>query len=473
MASPEAKLVLVASTDDYNVPKIIQLSRESTVLGRSSKACHVPLDAAPTKTISRKHAEIFCGKGKRGPKTYTLRDLGSTNGVFVNDIKVQEQRLRHEDVVQFGGAADIPVGTRFGGTGSRIRYRFEHELAGSPIPNSKRRRGPNPDAPATNRPKIARADTLDAADTLRAISNGSSVTRGSGPDKARAGGGGDAAGGGSARGTAGAGGVVAGGGGETPSMVVEVLRDAMCGLCSELLLDAAVLPCSHSFCRLCWADHVEEKGTTCPVCLRKMHSSERTPRRCSNLDLLITSIIHKLAGPQERARWTARQEEAQKRAAAAARKARQRTSNGPAAAGMRRAGSSVPSATGPVPSSAAESKPSPGRGVRSTERKNSTKNGVFPLFEQVTSSDNDNGSQGEAGAKRKRLAPSGIAIAGGNSKVAAAAERCEGCDEEGHEFRECPYRSDSALEGSEEEEEEEEEEEDSDQDEEDEVSDDG
>ncbi|CAN0458272.1 unnamed protein product, partial [Hapterophycus canaliculatus] len=46
---------------------------------------------------------------------------GSTNGVFVNDFKVKEHTLGHGDVVQFGGAADIPVGTRFGGTGSHIR----------------------------------------------------------------------------------------------------------------------------------------------------------------------------------------------------------------------------------------------------------------------------------------------------------------------------------------------------------------
>lgn len=46
---------------------------------------------------------------------------GSTNGVFVNEIKIQEKALEHGDVVQFGGAADIPVGTRFGGTGSHIR----------------------------------------------------------------------------------------------------------------------------------------------------------------------------------------------------------------------------------------------------------------------------------------------------------------------------------------------------------------
>ncbi|CAN0450078.1 unnamed protein product, partial [Ectocarpus sp. 8 AP-2014] len=50
-----------------------------------------------------------------------VQEQGSTNGVFVNEFKVQEQRLRHGDVVQFGGAADIPVGTRFDGTGSRIR----------------------------------------------------------------------------------------------------------------------------------------------------------------------------------------------------------------------------------------------------------------------------------------------------------------------------------------------------------------
>lgn len=47
-----------------------------------------------------------------------------------------------------------------------------------------------------------------------------------------------------------------------PALVLEVLSDAMCGLCSELLLDAGVLPCSHSFCRLCWADHVAKKDTT-------------------------------------------------------------------------------------------------------------------------------------------------------------------------------------------------------------------
>ncbi|CAN0502008.1 unnamed protein product, partial [Ectocarpus sp. 12 AP-2014] len=135
----------------------------------------------------------------------------------------------------------------------------------------------------------------------------------------------------------------------------------------------------------------------------------------------------------------------------------QGSNNGPAAAETRRAGQ--------VPSSAAESKPSPARGVRSAGSK-SNNNGVFPP-ERTSRVD---GNQGGAGTKR--FAPSGTADSGGNSTVAAT-ERCEGCDEEGHEFRECPHRSDSALEGSEEEEEEDEEDEEEDQDEEDESSDDG
>lgn len=40
--------------------------------------CSVVLDATPTKSISRKHAEIKCQKGGRGCDEYTLRDLVRT-----------------------------------------------------------------------------------------------------------------------------------------------------------------------------------------------------------------------------------------------------------------------------------------------------------------------------------------------------------------------------------------------------------
>ena len=47
-----------------------------------------------------------------------------------------------------------------------------------------------------------------------------------------------------------------------PAAMLDMLQMAACALCSEPLLNVCVLPCSHSFCRLCWVDHVEKKGTT-------------------------------------------------------------------------------------------------------------------------------------------------------------------------------------------------------------------
>lgn len=57
-------------------------SETTLTLGRSSKVCDVVLDATPAKTISRKHAEIVFGKQRRGPDTYTLRDLVSERKVL-------------------------------------------------------------------------------------------------------------------------------------------------------------------------------------------------------------------------------------------------------------------------------------------------------------------------------------------------------------------------------------------------------
>lgn len=118
------------------------------------------------------------------------------------------------------------------------------------------------------------ADTQNAADALRAIANGSRSSFAANGASAGDGGADTCAtrttkkcgGGTPALGSVQEG--LGGGDGGTesqermPVLVLQVLGDAMCGLCSELLLDAGVLPCSHSFCRLCWADHVAEKGTT-------------------------------------------------------------------------------------------------------------------------------------------------------------------------------------------------------------------
>lgn len=149
------------------------------------------------------------------------------------------------------------------------RYRFNHKAASPAVAESrKRKQSPEPTSGASvaQRPKLDRANTRDAADALRAIGNTALAAKseegGSEVVPAGGAGGDEAAAGGRSKGEAGSVVAVGDGGGETPPLVTEVLRDAMCGLCSELLLDAAVLPCSHSFCRLCWTAHVEEKGTT-------------------------------------------------------------------------------------------------------------------------------------------------------------------------------------------------------------------
>jgi adenylate cyclase len=48
-------------------------------------------------TISRRHAEVVCGESG-----VEVRDLGSSNGTFVNGAKVDEARLSPGDVVSFG-----------------------------------------------------------------------------------------------------------------------------------------------------------------------------------------------------------------------------------------------------------------------------------------------------------------------------------------------------------------------------------
>ena len=68
-------------------------------VGRSSQ-CDLSLDQ---ESVSRHHARITRGK-KRGEKDveYTIMDLGSTNGTYVNDAPVTERVLRDGDQIKIG-----------------------------------------------------------------------------------------------------------------------------------------------------------------------------------------------------------------------------------------------------------------------------------------------------------------------------------------------------------------------------------
>ena len=66
---------------------------EKTVIGRSPE-CDVFLDDV---TVSRKHAELT-----RDGDTFTITDLGSLNGTFVNKKRIESSELEDDDEVQIG-----------------------------------------------------------------------------------------------------------------------------------------------------------------------------------------------------------------------------------------------------------------------------------------------------------------------------------------------------------------------------------
>ena len=64
-------------------------------IGRSS-ACQIVLG---DDTVSRRHAELRYADGR-----WLLRDLGSSNGTYVNGRLVTEAEVRRGDVIHLGGA---------------------------------------------------------------------------------------------------------------------------------------------------------------------------------------------------------------------------------------------------------------------------------------------------------------------------------------------------------------------------------
>ena len=50
------------------------------------------------KSVSRKHAAIKTDEGKR----YEIRDFGSSNGLYINNEKIQRKFLKDGDLIRFG-----------------------------------------------------------------------------------------------------------------------------------------------------------------------------------------------------------------------------------------------------------------------------------------------------------------------------------------------------------------------------------
>ena len=68
-------------------------TRARTLIGRSPE-CEVFLDDV---TVSRRHAELM-----REGETFSIRDLGSLNGTYVNRRRIESAVLEDDDEVQIG-----------------------------------------------------------------------------------------------------------------------------------------------------------------------------------------------------------------------------------------------------------------------------------------------------------------------------------------------------------------------------------
>ena len=83
---------------DGVVANRFEISPKGLKFGRS-KSNQVIID---DRAVSSKHAEITEQDDGEGNSFYLLRDLGSTNGTYINENKIEEKVLRHKDVVRIG-----------------------------------------------------------------------------------------------------------------------------------------------------------------------------------------------------------------------------------------------------------------------------------------------------------------------------------------------------------------------------------
>ncbi len=75
-------------------PRVVPIESPRFTIGRGTENSL----CIPATVVSRSHAEVI-----RVGNDHLLRDLGSTNGSFVNGVRITEQMLNDGDVLRFGG----------------------------------------------------------------------------------------------------------------------------------------------------------------------------------------------------------------------------------------------------------------------------------------------------------------------------------------------------------------------------------
>lgn len=71
----------------------IELKENKIFIGRSSK-CDIQF---PLESISRKHASLYFHN-----EQYFIKDLESTNGIYLNGVKIEKASLKDGDYIELG-----------------------------------------------------------------------------------------------------------------------------------------------------------------------------------------------------------------------------------------------------------------------------------------------------------------------------------------------------------------------------------
>lgn len=123
-----------------SVPVKIPLRQGSQVIGRGSGVQILIKAQIDGKfIISRTHAVLDVSES-----TAVIRDLQSTNGVFVNDQRITTATLRDGDLIRFAGSCDTPIGAHVT-NGSSVCYRTvllpAQAMSMTPLPQASNNSG--------------------------------------------------------------------------------------------------------------------------------------------------------------------------------------------------------------------------------------------------------------------------------------------------------------------------------------------
>jgi two-component system, cell cycle response regulator len=109
-----ASLVLI-HPPEQGIGRRLELDGQSYRVGRDA-TCDLPLEI---DAVSRLHAELRRDASRGG---WRVRDLGSTNGTFVNEREISEASLRDGDQVRFGDVVFKFL------SGASIEHQYHDEL---------------------------------------------------------------------------------------------------------------------------------------------------------------------------------------------------------------------------------------------------------------------------------------------------------------------------------------------------------